>query len=351
MVVLNARDAADRGADLHVRTKVVSAKREDGMWTIEMEARDGRRQTVRTRLLVNAAGPWVDKLLQIAIGKNDAKNVRLVQGSHIVVPRIHQGDQAYIFQHSDGRVIFALPYETDFTLIGTTDKDFEGGDPGEAECSPEEKTYLCEVASSYFKKPVIEDDVVWTYSGVRPLYDDGASEAKEATRDYVLKREGDPALVNIFGGKITTYRRLAESMMEEIETALGERGKSWTAKSHLPGGDFPVDDFHQHVAALESDYPFLQGRAAYRLMRLYGTKAREVLGEAKSVDDLGIHFGADLTQREVEYLMAQEWAMEVDDILWRRTKQGLLFTDKEKKALSHWLAANGENASAAQAAQ
>ena len=225
MVVLNARDAADRGADLHTRTKVVSAKREDGMWTVETEARDGTRQTVRAKLLVNAAGPWVDKLLQTAVDKNDAKNVRLVQGSHIVVPKIHQGDQAYIFQHSDGRVIFALPYESDFTLIGTTDHDFEGDDPGDAECSPEEKTYLCEVASSYFKKPVVEDEVVWTYSGVRPLYDDGASEAKEATREYVLEREGDPALVNIFGGKITTYRRLAESVLEKIEAALGKKGK------------------------------------------------------------------------------------------------------------------------------
>ncbi len=343
MVVLNARDAADRGADLHTRTKVVSAKRENGMWTIEMESGNGDRYSVHAKLLVNAAGPWVDKILKEAVGKNDAKNVRLVQGSHIIVPKIHQGDQAYIFQHSDGRVIFALPYETDFTLIGTTDHDYVGDDPGDAKISAEEITYLCEVASSYFKTPVAEDDIVWTYSGVRPLYDDGASEAQEATRDYILEREGDPALINIFGGKITTYRRLAESMMQEIEAVLGERGKPWTANSYLPGGDFPVTDFNSQVAALKKDYPFLTDRAAYRLMRLYGTKARTLLGQASSKDDLGIHFGADLTEAEVKYLIAEEWASEVDDILWRRTKQGLLLNEQEKQALAEWLAANRQS--------
>ncbi|MDD9910005.1 MAG: glycerol-3-phosphate dehydrogenase [Ahrensia sp.] len=336
LVVLNARDAADRGADLRSRTKVVAARREDGAWTVEMEGRDGQRTSVRAKLIVNAAGPWVDKLLNNAMGKNDAHNVRLVQGSHIIVPKIHDGNQAYIFQHSDGRVIFALPYETDFTLIGTTDRDYEG-DPGDAAISPEEISYLCEVASSYFRKPVAEDDIVWTYSGVRPLYDDGATEAQEATRDYVLKRDGDPALINIFGGKITTYRRLAESMMSEIEAVLGKRGGPWTANSTLPGGDFAVSDFADQVAALLENYPFLDEQSAHRLMRLYGTKARDILGDARQTEDLGTHFGASLTQAEVRYLIERELARSADDILWRRTKQGLLFSKPERAALQSFV--------------
>ncbi|WP_299344636.1 glycerol-3-phosphate dehydrogenase, partial [uncultured Maritalea sp.] len=279
------------------------------------------------------AGPWVDKLLQTAVGKNDAKNVRLVQGSHIVVPKIHQGDQAYIFQHSDGRVIFALPYETDFTLIGTTDKDFEGTDPGEAECSPEEKAYLCEVASSYFKKPVVENDVVWTYSGVRPLYDDHASSSTAATREYVLKlnETGEAPALNIFGGKITTYRRLAEAAIEKFDSFFPNIGAEWTKRVPLPGGDFAHDQFDELVRRLQSRLPFLDHKTTHRLVRAYGTDAEKIYCNATKKEDLGTNFGHGIYAGELDWVIANEWVMTAEDYLWRRTKMGL-HVDKQEAA-------------------
>lgn len=323
-VVLNARDAAERGATVHVRTKVVSARRENGAWTIELDGEAGR-QTVQARMLVNAAGPWVDEVINGVMGKNGAHNVRLVQGSHIVVKKLYDHDRCYFFQNSDGRIFFAIPYEDDFTLIGTTDRDYKG-DPKDVAITPEETDYLLKAASEYFAKPVTPDQIVWSYSGVRPLYDDGASAAQEATRDYVLKADGDAAsgaVVNVFGGKLTTSRRLAESVMEKIEDVLGKKGPAWTAKSTLPGGDFGPKSFDAEVRRLGLDYPGIPAGLLRRLMRLYGTRARSVLGEAKSEADLGTHFGADLYQREVDYLVAQEWARTAQDVLWRRTKLGL----------------------------
>ena len=253
-MVLNARDAADRGAEIRTRTEVVSAERKDGLWEVRIRDRTtGVSETVKARLIVNAGGPWVDRILSGVVGRNDAHNVRLVQGSHIVVPKLHDHDRAYIFQNGDGRIIFALPYEEDFTLIGTTDQDYTG-DPKDVVITDSEIDYLCAAASEYFAKPVERDSIVWTYSGVRPLYDDGASEAQEATRDYVLKP--DPAdgapLINIFGGKITTARKLAESMLELIEDRLGKRSAPWTHRAALPGGDFPPDGFDDQVARLQT---------------------------------------------------------------------------------------------------
>ncbi|MBN9253027.1 MAG: glycerol-3-phosphate dehydrogenase, partial [Mesorhizobium sp.] len=241
LVALNARDAADKGADIRVRTKVVSARRDDKVWTVTLEdTHTGVREEVTARLLVNAAGPWVDHVLTEAFGRNDVHNVRLVQGSHIVVPKKFDDPRAYFFQNKDGRIIFAIPYEEDFTLIGTTDQDYPG-DPHDVKISDAEIDYLCAAASEYFAEPVKREDIVWTYSAVRPLYDDGASKAQEATRDYVLKsEEGGAPLLNAFGGKITTYRRLSEAMLEKIEGFLGKRGKPWTAVAPLPGGDFPA---------------------------------------------------------------------------------------------------------------
>lgn len=344
LVVLNARDAADRGAAIHTRTKVVSAAREDGIWTVALES-GGKRHTVTARLLVNAAGPWVDAFLQGALGRNE-RHVRLVQGSHIVINRKFAHERAYFFQNSDGRIFFAIPYEQDYTLIGTTDRDY-AGDPGKVEISQEEIEYLCAGASEYFREPVSPSDIVWTYSGVRPLFDDGASKAQEATRDYVLKtdtRDGAAPLVNIFGGKITTYRRLSESVMAEIGRNIGARGRPWTAAAPLPGGDFPVEGFDELLAGLRRAYPFLSATHSQRLAMLYGTRARAVLGSARSAADLGRLFGADLHEAEVDYLMREEWAQTAEDVLWRRTKRGLRLKQGEVRELEAWMAAHRRSA-------
>jgi glycerol-3-phosphate dehydrogenase len=345
LVVLNARDAADRGATIRSRARVLSARREDDHWRIGVEdVWSGEVEEVQARLVINAAGPWVDRVLAGAVGQNDVHNVRLVKGSHIVVPKKFDDPRAYFFQNRDGRIIFAIPYETDFTLIGTTDQDFDG-DPGKTVISDAEIAYLCDAASEYFAEPVRRDDIVWTYAAVRPLYDDGATKAQEATRDYVLKadeRAGAP-LVNIFGGKITTYRRLAESMLEKIEGLLGARGKRWTAGAALPGGDFAPDGFESEVSRLKGSYPFLDLKFARRLVRLYGSKARVLLGLAKSEADLGRCFGADLYEAEIRYLMAHEWAATADDVLWRRTKRGLRLTREEAGELDQYMTAARAN--------
>ena len=350
LVVLNARDAADRGATIRTRAKVVSAQRAQEIWTVRVEdAWTGEVEEVRARLLVNAAGPWVDHVLAGAVRQNDVHNVRLVQGSHIVVPKKFDDPRAYFFQNKDGRIIFAIPYEEDFTLIGTTDRDYDG-DPEKAAASETEIDYLCAAASEYFAVPVRREDIVWTYSGVRPLYDDGASKAQEATRDYVLKTEtgsGAP-LINIFGGKITTYRRLSDHMLEKIEALIGAKGKPWTANAALPGGDFPATGFESEVGRLKTSYPFLDLKLARHLVRLYGTKARVPLGLARSEADLGRRFGADLYEAEVRYLMGHEWAATAADVLWRRTKRGLRLSREEAAALEEYMkAARGKHHSAA----
>ncbi len=342
LVVLNARDAADRGATIRTRAEVTRVRRDGGNWAVSVsDLRGGHVEEVRARLIVNAAGPWVDHVLAKAVGRNDVHNVRLVQGSHIVVRKKFDDPRAYFFQNKDSRIIFAIPYEEEFTLIGTTDQDFSG-DPHEARISEGETNYLCEAASEYFAAPVRPEDIVWTYSGVRPLYDDGASKAQEATRDYVLKEdyaEGQPPLINIFGGKITTYRRLSEHMLEKIEHLLGKRGKPWTASSTLPGGDFPAAGYDAQVRKLKASYPFLDMHQARRLTRLYGTCATAILGLARSHADLGSRFGPDLYEAEVRYLIDREWAVTADDVLWRRTKRGLTCSREEVAALEEYMEA------------
>ena len=339
LVILNARDAASRGAVIRPRTKVVSARRDGNIWSIEVENAKSGRETVKSRMLVNAAGPWVDSVIVEALGHNGAHNVRLVQGSHIIVPKIFGHDRAYIFQNADNRIIFAIPYERDYTLIGTTDRDWPG-DAGKVEISPEEIAYLCNAASEYFAEPVNPEQVVWTYSGVRPLYDDGASKAQEATRDYVLKVEGGegaPALLNIFGGKITTFRRLAEHVLEKVESVLGAKGKSWTRGAGFAGGGFAATGFDGFVATLQSAYPFLTERQARRYARLYGTDAEILLGNATKSTDLGATFGPDLTSAEVDWLVAREWAETAEDITYRRTKAGLGMSESDVAALTAYL--------------
>jgi glycerol-3-phosphate dehydrogenase len=340
MVVLNARDAAQKGATILNRAKVVSARRDNGLWLVEVrDETSGATTSHHARMLVNAGGPWVDQVLSGAMGRNNVHNVRLVQGSHIVVKKKFDDKRAYFFQNPDNRIFFAIPYEQDFTLIGTTDRDYPG-DPKDVKISPEEIQYLCKAASEYFAEPVKADDIVWTYSAVRPLYDDGASKAQEATRDYVLKLdEADGApLLNVFGGKLTTYRRLAEHALEKIGEAIGQKGGPWTAKSRLPGGDFPVTGAAEEERRLISAYPFLAQRHAARLIRCYGTEAKVFLAAAKAVEGLGRHFGGTLYEAEVRFLIEREWARTAEDVLWRRTKQGLFLTAEEAAGLEEYMA-------------
>jgi glycerol-3-phosphate dehydrogenase len=342
LVVLTARDAADRGAEIRTRTRAVKIHQAEGIWQLDLENTvSGERSSIRARALVNAGGPWVEDVLTRGVGVNAKAKVRLVQGSHIVVRKLYDHDRAYIFQNSDGRIIFVIPYQDDFTLIGTTDQDFDG-DPSQVKATEKEIKYLCESASEYLAKPVRPEDVVWTYSGVRPLYDDGASEAKAATRDYVFELDmpGGAPLLSIYGGKITTYRRLAEEALERLSPYLrsAKAREGWTGKSPLPGGDMDVSAVPALAAELQRNYPFLDPVHASRLAHAYGTRAARVLGDAKSADDLGQAFGATLTAREVRYLMSSEWALTAEDVVWRRSKLGLRMSREEVAAIDDWIA-------------
>jgi glycerol-3-phosphate dehydrogenase len=340
LVVLNARDAATRGATILTRTRVASASRGADHWTIDLDVPEGRRQ-VTARGLVNAGGPWVGDIISGTLGINSSERVRLVRGSHIVTRRLFEHDRAYIFQGGDGRIVFAIPYETDFTLIGTTDRDHDG-EPGAVTCTPEEADYLRAAASEYFRAPIEAEDVVWTYSGVRPLYDDGAKSATAATRDYVLSLDagaGRAPLLNVFGGKITTYRRLAEAALAKLAPHVPSERGAWTARVPLPGGDFGHDEVPRMVGALMTAYPFLDNRWALRLIRAYGTEARDILDGARTAEDLGHRFGDTLTEAEVRWLMDREWAMRAEDLLWRRSKLGLRLDAAEAAALDDWMQA------------
>ncbi|WP_370674217.1 glycerol-3-phosphate dehydrogenase [Pleomorphomonas sp. PLEO] len=326
LVALNAIDAAARGTTIVTRTRVTRAVRVGDHWAVTLtDTETGAVRTVTARLVVNAAGPWIDEVLRSAADMPEAHNVRLVQGSHIIVPKLYDHDRAYIFQNADGRIVFAIPYERDFTLIGTTDRDYSG-DPADVRITGEETTYLAASASEYFEKQITVSDVVWTYSGIRPLYNDGASKAQEATRDYVLKLAGEkaePKMLNVFGGKITTYRRLAESALELIEQTIGARGAPWTKGAILPGGDIPAGGLEAYQTRLVAARPGIDPGLIGRLAHTYGTRTEAILAGATITADLGRDFGAGLTEAEVRYLVKEEWAKNADDILWRRTKLGL----------------------------
>jgi glycerol-3-phosphate dehydrogenase len=335
MVVLNARDAAERGAEVATRTRCIAAEREEGgLWRVSVSAPGETPRVVRARALVNAAGPWVGDVLQNVTRSNVSAKVRMVKGSHIVVPRLYPEEHCYIFQNSDKRIFFVIPYQQDFSLIGTTDLDFQG-DPRGVSASPEEVEYLCRGTSDYFLRPITPDQVVWTYSGVRPLYDDGASKAQAATRDYVLTLdapEGMAPLLSIFGGKITTYRRLAEAALEKLTPlmpAANGLAAGWTGQHALPGGDFPVDGFDAALAGLRMRYPFVAEPTLHRWLRAYGTCVADLVGDAESAEGLGSVLGADLTEAELRYLVTYEWARTAADVVWRRSKLGLHMNAQE----------------------
>ena len=332
LVMLNARDAEARGAQILTRCRVIAAERKGDLWHVETTQGE-----FTTRNLVNAGGPWVADILSGVLRQNSHAGIRLVRGSHIVTPRLYDHDKCYFFQGTDGRIIFAIPYEQDFTLIGTTDAEHEDPDTKPA-ITEEERDYLCKFASEYFKKPVTADDVVWTYSGVRPLYDDGAASATAATRDYVLDLDTNGApLLSVFGGKITTYRKLAQQVLAKLEL-----GDEWTAEVPLPGGDFPVDGVGALVAGLLADYIFLDQKWAARLVRTYGTEAREWLGNATTFADLGQDFGATLTEAELHWMMTREYAVTAEDVVWRRTKLGLRLDSVQIKEIEVWMSAKGQ---------
>ena len=339
LVALNARDAENRGAHIMVNTKVMSAARVDDVWEITTEdTGTGKTSQHRARMLVNAGGPWVGDIIQSKVRINSREGVRLVRGSHIVVNKVYDHPKCYFFQGADGRIIFAIPYETDFTLIGTTDAEHH--DPSvKPDCTDEERDYLLNFANGYFKTKLGKDDVVWSYSGVRPLYDDGASSATAATRDYTLKVDdtGGAPILNVFGGKITTYRKLAEDAMDKIIPFFAGTSGHWTSGVALPGGDFAVQDVEKLVTKLAREYSFLDEKWARRLIRAYGTDAWPLLGDARDAQDLGVSFGATLTEAEVRWLMQNEFARHANDIVWRRSKLGLRLTKEEIDVIDTWM--------------
>jgi glycerol-3-phosphate dehydrogenase len=336
LVVLNALDAAERGASIRTRTKCVRAERSE-IWRLILNTR-GKREVVTARGLINAAGPWVGSVSETVVRVEGPERVRLVKGSHIVVRKLFDHDTAYIFQNPDRRVVFAIPYERDYTLIGTTDENFRG-DPAGVSPSPNEISYLCETASRYFRDSVTPSDIVYAFAGVRSLYDDGSKRPEEVTRDYHLdfdKTFGHAPLLTVYGGKITTYRKLAEAALRHFGNVFTPN-RPWTAGVSLPGGDFPYNGVDAQVARARRKWPFLEEAHAVRLVHAYGTRIDNVLGQAARYADLGIRFGADLTAAEVRYLMDKEWAADADDVLWRRSKLGLRFNAAEKIVLQRFM--------------
>ncbi|MFN3389881.1 MAG: glycerol-3-phosphate dehydrogenase, partial [Allosphingosinicella sp.] len=322
LTILNALDAAGHGAEIAVRTELLSARREAQGWRATLS---GGRE-VSAKMLVNAAGPWVEEVLG-RLARPGRSRLRLVKGSHIVVPRLWDGGHGYILQQPDRRVVFALPFQHDFTLIGTTDVPVSR--PGEAAIDAEETRYLCEAADRYFTRQVVPADVVWRYSGVRALWDDGAAEARAVTRDYHLELDAEARLLSVFGGKLTTARALAEEALDRLEV----KGRRLTARVALPGGDL-LPAFLEWVDSLTRWLPPLVAR---RMAGAYGTRMRDLIGGAESLKDLGRHFGAGLYEKEVRYLVDTEYARTAEDILWRRTKLGLTMSAKEQEALRRYL--------------
>lgn len=338
LVVLNAIDAREKGAEIRTRTKVTSASRNPKGWTITLENGD----VIQARILVNAAGPWVSEVLSTIVRQNEAAKVRLVKGSHVVVSRLYDHDRCYIFQNGDGRVCFAIPYEGKFTLIGTTDLDYKG-EPGHVEITDDEIDYLLKSVSEYFNRPVRRTQLKWSYAGIRPLYDDGATQAQEATREYVLKLEvaaGEAPLLSVFGGKITTSRKLAEAVLEKLKPFTPEANGPWTKRAILPGG-LPYAQVDTYLADMKKRFTFLKPQIVERLFRAYGTRMELILKEARFAGDLGKSIGP-LSESELQYLIQNEWVSSADDVLWRRSKLGLHMKPDDAATLQEYFASKGK---------
>ncbi len=344
LVVLNALDAATKGAEIRVRTTVTGARRDGALWRVSLQAADGTATEVTARALVNASGPWVMRVLDSVRAAGGNESVRHIKGSHIVVPRVHAEAHAYILQNADSRIVFVIPYQEHYSLIGTTDVPVEAYE--HPAIAADETAYLLALANTYLEVPLQASDVVWTYSGVRPLYDDGSDDPSAITRDYVLKVDALPGapgperapVLSIFGGKITTYRKLAEAALAELAPYFPGLKPGWTRHAPLPGGDLPNGDRNAWFAELCRRYPALPAPLLRALAQRHGTRALRILGDAQSVDDLGEYFGAQLTGREIDYLLAEEWAVTAEDVLWRRTKCGLPMTPAQRDAVTTYVA-------------
>tara|TARA_B110000908_G_scaffold7300_1_gene9105 strand:+ start:23031 stop:24527 length:1497 start_codon:yes stop_codon:yes gene_type:complete len=336
LVILNACSARDSGAEILPKHKCISAIRKNGSWEIILKNRSsGENRTLKAKVLINAAGPWLDKVISNVLDQHKPSLVRLVKGSHIIVNKLYNHDRSYVFQGNKGRIIFAIPYQENFTLIGTTDQDFKG-DLSNVHIDNSEVEYLCNVSNEYFKNKISTKDVIGQYAGVRPLYDDGASTAQEATRDFVLKYDKDNLFLNIIGGKITTYRVLAEKTLNHLTDIFPKMKNNWTVDSTLPGGNFSFDDFDFNLNKLSNDYPFINESLLRRYFENYGTLSWVLLNNINSIGDLGKDFGHGLYEKEVEYLFINEWAKCAEDILWRRTKLGLHMNTQQIENIDGW---------------
>jgi glycerol-3-phosphate dehydrogenase len=338
LVTLNAIVAQEKGATIKTQTKCIKAVRKNGLWVITLEdTLTGDTSTIHTRSVVNASGPWVANLFSEALTLKSPQNIRLVKGSHIVVPRIHKQPEAYMLQNADQRIVFVIPFEEDFSLIGTTDVE-HAGDPSTVKISEAEIKYLLNITNDYFKKKITREDIVTTYSGVRPLLDDESVDAQAVTRDYTLELEdvdGQAPILSIFGGKITTYRKLAEAAVDKLNPYFNKTGGQWTESSPLPGGNF--SNIERFTESVEIKYPWLPKKIRTRLIRSYGTRIFNLLNKMDSVESLGQDFGADLYEAEINYLIEKEWAIEIDDVIWRRTKRGLYLTKDQIALIKEFL--------------
>jgi glycerol-3-phosphate dehydrogenase len=342
LVVANALLAKEHGATILTRTRCQRAWRKQGLWHIALEDRDGRIHYARGRALVNACGPWAQRFIETATAACSPRTIRLIKGSHLVVPKLYEGDQAYILQNEDQRIVFVIPYLDDFTLIGTTDK-LHQGDPGTVSMDADEETYLLDVVNRHFRRQLAGADILWRYSGVRPLCDDESSSPSAMTRDYTLEVEDDgeqraPCL-SVFGGKITTYRRLAESAMARLKPYFPQLPAGRTQSTPLAGANFGAMDFNQWRADLLTRYHWLPDDLLVRLSNAYGTGMETLLNQARHMQDLGRHFGGGLYAAEVDYLIREEWATCAEDVLWRRTKLGLRLNEEEARQLADYIAA------------
>jgi D-erythritol 1-phosphate dehydrogenase len=336
LVLLNLLDAQERGASIFTRTKVVSARRREGAWDIELKSHDRRVSHIRAKAIANAAGPWVDDVINAVTGSNTKRRVRLVKGSHIIVKKFWEGSHAYVLQNHDKRLIFVNPYQDNLALIGTTDLPYEG-EPEKVAIHPEEIDYLLNAVNRYMTKQLMRDDVMHTYAGIRPLYDDSSQNLSAMTRDYVFNLEGDPPLLSVFGGKITTFRKLAEHAMQKFSPFFPSMPGDWTQSATLPGGEMPNANFQEFFSEFSNAYSWLPPNVALRFARLYGTRAKQLMQNASAIGDLGQHFGAGLYQIEVDFLCQHEWAKTAEDVLFRRTKIGLHFSAAESAALETYL--------------